>query len=236
MHNGRLFLIPTLLGDEPAAQVLPAGTLEVIHRIEHFIVEEIRTARRFLRKAGVTRALEELSFDIFNEHSRNEEFGDYLTPALIGHDIGLLSEAGTPCIADPGSEIVRLAHEQGIKVIPLAGPSSLLLALMASGFNGQNFAFLGYLPVDRSERTRKIREIERTATEKQQTQIFIETPYRNIQLFEALLQACRDETGLCIATDITGIRGFVTTKTIGEWRRWKPEINKRPSVFLLSGM
>jgi 16S rRNA (cytidine1402-2'-O)-methyltransferase len=236
MNKGKLYLIPTLLGDEPAGQVLPAGTLDIIQRLDHFIVEEIRTARRFLRKAGVTRPLEEISFEIFNEHSRNEEIGDYLAPALNGHDIGLLSEAGTPCIADPGSEIVERAHELGIRVIPLTGPSSLLLALMASGFNGQNFAFVGYLPVDRSERSRKIREIERTAIEKRQTQLFIETPYRNLQLFEALLRTCRDETSLCIATDITGEKGFVLTKTILDWKKSKPDINKRPSVFLLSGM
>ncbi len=233
MAEGKLYLIPTLLGDEPAVQVLPAGTLEVIHRLDHFIVEEIRTARRFLRKAGVTRPLEEISFDIFNEHSRNEDIANYLEPARNGYDLGLLSEAGTPCIADPGSEIVEMAHSIGIVVVPLTGPSSLLLALMASGFNGQSFTFLGYLPVDRTERARTIKEIERIAADKKQTQIFIETPYRNLQLFEALLQTCRDATLLCLATDVTGKNGFILTKSIGEWKKNKPDINKRPTVFLL---
>lgn len=233
MNKGKLYLIPTVLGDEPVNQVLPAGTIAIIHTIDHFIVEEIRTARRFLRKAGVSRPLDDFSFEIFNEHSAKEDISFYLQPALNGISIGLLSEAGTPCIADPGSEIVGMAHREGISVIPLTGPSSLLLTLMASGFNGQNFAFVGYLPVDRSERVKRIKEIERTVFDKDQTQIFIETPYRNNQLLEALLIACHEETRLCIGTDVTSESGFITTKPIREWRTNKPDINKKPTVFLL---
>lgn len=233
MAEGKLYLIPTLIGDGVASDVLPEGTLRLLPQINHFIVEEIRTARRFLRKAGVTRSLDELSFEVFNEHSGKADIEHLLLPAINGMDIGLLSEAGTPCIADPGSEIVEMAHQKGIKAIPLTGPSSILLALMASGFNGQNFAFIGYLPIDRIERAKKIKEIERFARDRNQTQIFIETPYRNIQMFDAILQNCQEETRLCIATDITGVNGFVYTKSIREWRNLKPDIHKKPTVFLI---
>jgi len=233
MKYGRLYLIPTLLGDEPVNRVLPQETIMVINRIEHFIVEEIRTARRFLRKAGITRPLEELSFELFNEHHAKVDITHLLESALNGNDTGLLSEAGTPCIADPGSALVELAHQLNIQVIPLTGPSSLLLALMASGFNGQCFTFLGYLPVDRTDRIKKIKDLERAATEKKQTQIFIETPYRNLQLFEALIQTCHEGTLLCLASDITGNQEFIRTQTILEWRSTKPDIHKKPTVFLI---
>lgn len=233
MVKGKLYLIPSLIGDGRASDVLPAGTLNILPHIDHFIVEELRTARRFLRKAGVTRSLDELSFEIFNEHSVKEDIEHLLAPAMNGKDIGLLSEAGTPCIADPGSEIVEMAHQKGIITIPLTGPSSILLSLMASGFNGQNFAFIGYLPVDRNERSRKIKEVERVARERSQTQIFIETPYRNLQLFDALLQHCQEETRLCIATEITSENGFVFTRSIRNWKTLKPDIHKKPTVFLL---
>lgn len=234
MNKGRLYLIPTLLSEEvEAGEVLPAGTLKILPLIDHYIVEEIRTARRFLRKAGVTRSLDEISFEIFNEHSQRDGIEKMLLPAINGKEIGLLSEAGPPCIADPGSEIVAMAHHLGIEVVPLTGPSSILLALMASGFNGQNFSFVGYLPIDRRDRINRIKELERNSKDRDQTQIFIETPYRNLQLFEALLEVCHEETKICLATNVTGADGFILSKSVRAWRSLTPNIKKRPTVFLL---
>jgi 16S rRNA (cytidine1402-2'-O)-methyltransferase len=207
--------------------------MEVVRGLRHFIVEEIRTARRFLRKAGVAGNLGELDFLVFNEHSDNTDLSPYLEPALQGHDTGIISEAGVPCVADPGSAIVRLAHEKGITVVPLTGPASLLLALMASGFNGQNFLFHGYLPIEQQSRARRIREIEGAAYSKDQTQVFIEVPYRNVQLFQALLGNCREGTLICVATDLTAPAEMIRVKTVKDWKGKVPDINKRPTVFLL---
>ncbi|MEI7982279.1 MAG: SAM-dependent methyltransferase [Bacteroidota bacterium] len=233
MMLGRLFLIPTPLANGPVDLVLPDGTLSVIRQLEIFIVEEVRTARRFLKAAGTIKKIDDLTFLIFNEHSESTNLTHYLDLALEGKDIGLLSEAGLPCIADPGSAIVAQAHNLGIPVVPLTGPSSLMLALMASGFNGQHFAFVGYLPADRINRTRRIKELEETIRKKKQTQLFIETPYRNMQLFEPLMSNCYDETLLCIAANITGEKGLITTKSIREWKKTRPEIHKIPALFLL---
>ncbi len=233
MNKGRLYLIPSPLAEGSVDSVIPEGTLEVIRRLDHFIVEEIRTARRFLIKAAITKTIDELTFMVFNEHTGDAGLYDFLACTASGHDVGLLSEAGVPCVADPGSLIVAAAHELGIKVIPLTGPSSILLALMASGFNGQNFCFSGYLPADKAMRIKKIRDLERTIREKDQTQIFIETPYRNIQLFESLTAVCQENTRLCIATDVSGEQEFIATKPIGSWKRIKPQIHKKPTIFLL---
>lgn len=233
MDKGTLFLIPTSLAEDTAGTVIPEGTLAVVRRLEHFIVEELRTARRFLSKAGTAKPVSELVLSVFNEHSRADDPDQHLAPALSGHDVGLLSEAGAPCVADPGSSIVARAHQHGIRIVPLTGPSSILLALMASGFNGQNFAFLGYLPTDKILRIRRIREIERRMYEADQTQIFIETPYRNLQLFEALVSGCRGETLLCIATDLTGPDEKIQSLSIDDWRHRQPAIHKRPAIFLL---
>ncbi len=233
MNKGRLYLIPTILADGEVASVIPEGTLAVIRRLDHFIVEEIRTARRFLIKAGISKPINDLTFNIFNEHSKEPDLDSYLSCTLSGHDIGLLSEAGVPCVADPGSQIVKAAHELGIRVVPLTGPSSILLAIMASGFNGQNFCFLGYLPSDKAMRLKKIKEIERTIREKDQTQVFIETPYRNLQLFDSLVAVCHEETMLCIATGISGAEEHIESRSIGTWKKTKPEINKKPAIFLL---
>lgn len=213
--------------------VLPEGTLSIIRSLEYFIAEEIRTARRFLIRAGIKKHIDELNFLVFNEHSRDHDIHEYLTAAMQGHDIGLLSEAGVPCVADPGSLIVRVAHRQGIRVVPLTGPSSILLALMASGFNGQNFAFIGYLPADKYLRVKKIRELEKLILEKDQTQIFIETPYRNVQVFESLISVCRPETQLCLATNISGTDEVIKSLSIAEWSAVKPDIRKKPTIFLL---
>jgi 16S rRNA (cytidine1402-2'-O)-methyltransferase len=233
MTKGKLYLIPALLADGSLESVLPEGTLAIIRRLKYFIVEELRTARRFLIKAGIQTPIGELDFMVFNEHTRSEDLDEYLAGAVNGNDIGLLSEAGVPCVADPGSLIVRVAHEHGIRVIPLTGPSSILLALMASGFNGQNFAFLGYLPSDKALLSRKIKELEKTISDKDQTQIFIETPYRNLQLFDALVRICRPETRLCLATDISGASEVIKSQCIADWHGQKPDIHKKPTIFLL---
>ena len=233
MIKGNLYLIPTFISDGNVDLTIPGGTLTVIRMLDHFIVEEIRSARRFLIKAGISKPIDDLIFFVFNEHSKEAVPFEFLACTLEGKHVGLLSEAGVPCVADPGSLIVRTAHELGIRVIPLTGPSSILLALMASGFNGQNFCFLGYVPADKSLRIKKIRELERTAREKDQTQIFIETPYRNLQLFESLISVCREDTQLCIASSVTGADEHIKSKPIAAWRKTKPDINKKPAIFLL---
>jgi 16S rRNA (cytidine1402-2'-O)-methyltransferase len=233
MTKGTLYLIPALLSEGNVDSVLPEGTLGIIRKLESFIVEEIRTARRFLIKSGVQTPIDNLTFQVFNEHSNDQELQEYLSAALEGQDIGLLSEAGVPCVADPGALIVKTAHELGIRVVPLTGPSSILLALMASGFNGQSFAFVGYLPADKLMRARKIKELEKNILEKDQTQIFIETPYRNLHLFETLVGTCRPDTQLCIATDISGSTEMIKTLSVSNWRKIKPDIHKKPAIFLL---
>ena len=233
MIKGTLYLIPALLADGRVESVLPEETINIIRGLSCFIVEEIRTARRFLIRTGIRTPVDEIDFHVFNEHSGDRGLYEYLNPALNGIHTGLLSEAGAPCVADPGSGIVKAAHELGIRVVPLTGPSSILLALMASGFNGQNFAFSGYLPADKLLRTKKIRELERTIAEKDQTQVFIETPYRNMQLFDAIVKTCNPQTLLCLATDLTGAGEVIRSQTVAGWRVQKPDIHKKPTIFLL---
>jgi 16S rRNA (cytidine1402-2'-O)-methyltransferase len=233
MNKGKLYLVPSQLTAGAVDSVIPEGTLAIIRRLDRFIAEEIRTARRFLIRAGITKAIDELTFLEFNEHTKDVNLHDFLSCTAEGHDIGLLSEAGVPCVADPGSLIVAAAHELGIRVIPLTGPSSILLALMASGFNGQNFCFSGYLPADKAMRVKKIRELERTIEMHDQTQVFIETPYRNMQLFDSLVATCRENTLLCIASDVTGENESIVTKTVGAWKKSRPDIHKQPAIFLL---
>ncbi|MCX6267123.1 MAG: SAM-dependent methyltransferase [Bacteroidetes bacterium] len=233
MAKGTLYLLPAPLAEGSVESVLPEGTLLIIRRLEFFIVEELRTARRFLIKAGIQKQIDELNFQVFNEHSNHQDVQDYLAAAMNGHDVGLLSEAGVPCVADPGSVIVGVAHENGIRVVPLTGPSSILLALMASGFNGQNFAFQGYLPAEKVMREKKIKELEKMIIEKGQTQIFIETPYRNQQVFESLVKVCKPDTLLCIATSISGAHETIKSQPIADWYGKKPDIHKKPTIFLL---
>jgi 16S rRNA (cytidine1402-2'-O)-methyltransferase len=234
MKKGTLYLIPTVIGDSVPESVLPAGTLSIILSLRHFIVEESTTGRRLLRKSGYRADFEATTLLVFNEHSGTGNLLDYLEPAMQGNDVGLLSEAGVPCVADPGAAIVEAAHQLGIRVVPLTGPSSILLALMASGFNGQSFTFHGYLPIEKTERARKIRELERTAKEKNQTQVFIETPYRNRQMLAAMAETCSRHTRICIALDLTLESEEILVKTAGEWKGEHPEVHKRPAVFLLS--
>lgn len=234
MNKGILYLIPSLLGESPAANVFPPVNREIISRIKYFIVEEIRTARRFLRKICPEIDIDNLTFTLYNEHSNSTDARDFIETLFKGQDVGIISEAGTPCVADPGSLLVHLAHESGIKVVPLVGPSSLLLALMASGFNGQEFVFHGYLPIDKTARTKRIREIEKEIYQKKQTQVFIETPYRNLQLFQTIIETCHDSTLLCLATSLTTPEERIVTLSVKEWKKKKPDLNRKPTVFLLN--
>lgn len=231
----KLFLIPNLLGDTSWRRVLPEWNAGVITGISCFIVEDLRNARRFLKKIDPLIHVDSLRFFELNKHTTDKEKRDLLQPLLDGTDTGLLSEAGCPGIADPGAEVVRMAHQAGIRVVPLVGPSSILLALMASGLNGQNFAFQGYLPVKSPERTRRIIQLERNALSSGQTQLFIETPYRNNQMVADLLKSCQPDTYLCIAANMTSGEEMILTRTVAEWKKEVPVLDKIPVVFLLGG-
>jgi 16S rRNA (cytidine1402-2'-O)-methyltransferase len=231
-----LYLIPVTLGDSPVSHVIPGFPLEIINKLEHFVVEDLRSARRYLRKAGYKALFDDTEFYLLNEHSKDEELGEIMEVLAGGNSMGILSEAGVPAVADPGAELVALAHKRGIRVIPLVGPSSILMALMGSGMNGQSFCFHGYLPVKNPQRQNRIRQIERDALESSQTQIFMETPYRNNSLLEDILGCCREDTLLCIAADISLKTEFIKTKAVREWKKDIPNLHKRPAVFLLNRM
>jgi 16S rRNA (cytidine1402-2'-O)-methyltransferase len=233
MPQGKLFLIPNTLGESDVRAVLPANIAEVLNSIGEFIVEDERTARRFLKKAGYTGSLDTVILHLLNEHTNPKTISSFLDGLEEGKNIGIISDAGCPAVADPGAVIVKMAHEKNVEVVPVTGPSSIIMALMASGMNGQNFAFTGYLPKEKSDRAKKIKELEQLAVNKDQTQLFIETPYRNIQLFEELLSQCAPSTLLCIACDITLSSEFIRTRSIAEWKKEKPDIHKRPAVFVL---
>ncbi|MCD7916830.1 MAG: SAM-dependent methyltransferase [Tannerellaceae bacterium] len=228
-----LFLIPVTLGDTEHSRVLPKYNREIISGIRHFIVENIRTARRFLKKAIPSLVIDELTFYELNKHTTAEQAAGYLHPLSQGESMGIISEAGCPAIADPGADVVAIAQQKGYTVIPLVGPSSILLAVMASGFNGQSFAFHGYLPIESAERTAMIRKLESRMYAENQTQLFIETPYRNNKLAEELLRTCRPGTRLCIAADITCENEYIKTRTVREWKGKLPDLNKRPAIFLI---
>lgn len=233
MEKGKLYLIPVTLGDSPIDQVIPAFNNQIINEIDVYIVENIKTARRFLKKAGLVKAIDDLTFHELNKRTHESEYATFLKEIENGKNIGILSEAGCPGVADPGAEIVNIAQQKNIKVIPLVGPSSILLALMASGFNGQSFCFNGYLPKEQKERVRKLKDLERAAKSKQQTQLFIETPYRNNHVFEDILKNCFESTKLCIAVDITLPTEQITTKTVADWKKTKIDLHKRPCLFLI---
>lgn len=230
---GTLYLIPVPLGPGDPQAVLPPTVLATLRPLTHFVVEQAKTARAFLKAAGTEAPLQSLQLAELNEHTRREDIAALLEPLQAGHDVGLLSEAGCPAVADPGADLVALAQAQGIRVVPLIGPSSLLLALMASGLNGQRFAFHGYLPARDSERTKAIRDLESESRKRRQTQIFIETPYRNRALFDALLQGCQPGTRLTVATDLTLPGESVLTRSIAAWQKSPPDFERRPTVFLL---
>lgn len=233
MTKGRLYLIPSPIGDCEPSEVIPAPVLELMQDICVYVVEDVRTARRYLSRAGLKGHIDELEFHELNEHSTQADVESLMHIFDGGRDAGLISEAGLPAVADPGAQLAALCHGSGIDVIPMTGPSSIMLALMASGLNGQSFAFLGYLPVKPEERRAALRRAERSSAANGQTQIFIETPYRNDAMLADILQTCRGGTRVCIAADITMPDMFIRTKTVDEWKSCRPAIGKRPCVFLL---
>ena len=230
--KGKLYLIPSPLGEYAPSEVLPAPVLAKIQELKCFVVEELRTARRFLSAAGLKGRIEELSFHTLNEHTPPEEVAA-MAPLFDSGDVGLISEAGLPAVADPGAALVALCHEKGIEVVPLTGPSSLMLALMASGLNGQSFAFRGYLPAKTDERRAALKDVEHLSKQLNQSQIFIETPYRNDALLSDMLKYLQPGTRLCIAADITLPTSFIRTRSIAQWRRESVTVGKRPCVFII---
>jgi 16S rRNA (cytidine1402-2'-O)-methyltransferase len=236
MHQtvkGDLYLVPATLGNKETKHTIPAGISEIVASVQVFIVENLRSARRFLKLLDPSIDIDRLTFYELNEHTPPEVIPSFLEPCTNGSDTAVISEAGVPAVADPGSSVVRLAHERGIRVVPLTGPSSILLALMASGLNGQQFTFHGYLPVKRKERIRMIREVEEISRKTGATQLFMEAPYRNDGLLEDLMATCNRSTLLCIAADITLESEMIRTHPIGQWKRNPPTLHKRPVIFLL---
>lgn len=233
MTKGTLFLIPVPLSDNSAHKSFTAYLGDTINSIGTYIVENEKTARKFLKEAGIKIPQGDLVIHDYGKHKRNDSMVPYFKELMTGKDVGLMSEAGCPGIADPGAEVVLEAHKRGIKVVPLVGPSSILLALMASGFNGQSFTFNGYLPIDKVERGKRIKELEQIAEKKKQTQLFIETPFRNNHLFEDVLKNTAAQTLLCVATNLTGEDEYVKTMSIGQWRQERIDLHKKPTIFLL---
>ncbi|MCF6297209.1 MAG: SAM-dependent methyltransferase [Flavobacteriaceae bacterium] len=230
---GNLYLIPTTLGDNEPLEVLPILVKKIVEKIDYFIVENEKSARRFIKKITPQKLQPSLKIFILDKFTSDLESKAYLDSCLKGHDVGLLSEAGVPAIADPGASIVMLAHQKNVKVIPLVGPSSITMAMMSSGLNGQNFAFNGYLPIDKSERKKTIKELEKISKLKNQSQIFIETPYRNNKLFSDLNNTLTPSTYLCIAVDISLSTEFIKTLSINDWKRQKVDLHKRPCIFII---
>jgi 16S rRNA (cytidine1402-2'-O)-methyltransferase len=232
MKAGKIFLIPVTLGDSDLRKVIPDKVISIIKDLRHFAVEDLRSARRFLKLADKDFPIDESKFFELNEHTNESEIGLIIEPVIKGADVGIMSEAGMPGIADPGAKLVSVAHKKKIRVIPLSGPSSIIMALIASGLNGQNFVFNGYLPVNPAERVSKIRELEKNSR-KGFAQIFMETPYRNQRMLESILATCSNETYLCIGTDITLPDENIRTMKISEWKRNIPQINDHPAIFIL---
>ena len=228
-----LYLIPVTLGDTTIERVLPAYNKAVIQGIRHFIVEDIRSARRFLKKVDSSIDIDALTFYPLNKHTPMEAVASYLQPLQKGEPMGVISEAGCPAVADPGADVVAIAQQKGLKVVPLVGPSSILLSVMGSGFNGQSFAFNGYLPIEPPERAKKLKVLEQRVYTEHQTQLFIETPYRNNKMLEDILHNCRPQTKLCIAANVTCEDEYICTRTIKEWKGKLPDLNKIPCIFLL---
>ena len=228
-----LYLIPVTLGDTAIEKVLPAHNKEVILGIKHFIVEDVRSARRFLKKVERSINIDELTFYPLNKHTSPEDISGYLKPLQAGESMGVISEAGCPAVADPGADVVAIAQRKNLKVVPLVGPSSIILSVMGSGFNGQSFAFHGYLPIDPNERIKRIKALEGRIYTENQTQLFIETPYRNNKMMEDIVKNCRPTTKLCIAANITCEDEYIKTKTVKEWQGKLPDLSKIPCIFLI---
>lgn len=234
MSKGKLYMIPTTLGDSDVEKILPRSVKETIHQLDEFIVENSKTARAFLKLMEIPTPQNQLKLHILNKHTEPQDLHSFLNTCRQGKDIGLISEAGCPGVADPGAEIANIAHKEDIQIIPLVGPSSILLSLMASGMNGQSFAFNGYLPIDKLDVKKKLKDLERISRSHNQTQMFIETPYRNNKLIDTLHQSLQSNTKLCIACDISLNTEYIKTKTIGEWKKTaKPDLHKRPCIFLI---
>lgn len=231
--KGKLFLIPTTLGENEPLEVLPISIKRAIEEIDYYIVENEKSARRFIKKISPRKPQPSLLIEVLNKFTETEVIPTFLQPCLEGHNIGVLSEAGCPGIADPGADVVRIAHQKNIQVVPLVGPSSIVMAMMASGLNGQNFAFNGYLPIDAAERKKTIKSLEKKSIDLGQSQIFIETPYRNDKLLAELLKTLSINTQLCIACDITLSTEFIVTKKISEWKKTALDLNKRPTIFIV---
>lgn len=231
--KGKLYLIPTTLGDSPPLEVLPISIKRAIETIDYYVVENEKTARHFIKKLSPRKSQPSLHLFTLNKFTEATEIPSFLEPCLSGLDMGILSEAGCPGIADPGAAVVQLAHQKHIQVVPLVGPSSILLALMASGLNGQNFAFNGYLPIESGDRRKEIKRLEKKSREEQQSQIFIETPYRNNKLLEELQKSLTPNTRVCVACDLTLGTEFISTKTAFEWKNEKVDLHKRPAIFII---
>ncbi|MBQ0020647.1 MAG: SAM-dependent methyltransferase [Bacteroidales bacterium] len=230
-----LYLIPVTLGDTPIEQVLPSYNHDIIMQIRHFIVEDIRSARRFLRKVDREFPIDDSTFMEMGKHADSKQFSQYLEPLRKGQSIGVISEAGCPAVADPGADVVAIAQREGLQVIPLVGPSSMILAVMSSGLGGQSFAFNGYLPVDPADRSKKLKMLEARAWNEGQTQLFIETPYRNMKMFQSLLASLRPQTRMCIAAGITTPDEWIRTLTIEKWKKQQlPDLSKVPAIFLIN--
>ena len=228
-----LYLLPVTLGDTELNTVLPAYNIEIIQGIKHFIVEDVRSARRFLKKVDREFDIDSLSFYPLNKHTSAEDISGCLEPLLAGQSMGVISEAGCPAVADPGADVVAIAQRKNLKVVPLVGPSSIILSVMGSGFNGQSFAFHGYLPIEPGERVKRIKQLEQRIYSENQTQLFIETPYRNHKMVDDLLQNCRPQTKLCIAANLTCEGEYIKTRAISEWKGKVPDLSKIPCIFLL---
>ena len=226
-------MLPVTLGDTPIDKVLPQYNREVIAGIRHFIVEDLRSARRFLRAVDPQFDIDGSQFFELNKHTSPQDISGYLRPLCDGKSMGVISEAGCPAVADPGADVVAIAQRKGLKVVPLVGPSSIILSVMASGFNGQSFAFNGYLPIKPEERAKKLRQLEQRIYNEEQTQLFIETPYRNGKMIEDIIKNCRPTTKLCIAANLTCDDEYVRTKTVKDWRGKVPDLSKIPCIFLL---
>jgi 16S rRNA (cytidine1402-2'-O)-methyltransferase len=230
---GRLFLVPVTLGESELEALVPPGVQQCARALEYFVAENPKSARAYLKQVGTAKPLQELHIATLDEHTPDADIAGLAAPLLAGHDVGVMSEAGCPGVADPGAKLVRYAHQHGIRVVPLVGPSSILLALMASGLNGQNFAFHGYLPVADADRERTLRELEKQSRRLNQTQIFIETPYRNGKLLRSILGACAGGTLLCVAADITLAGEDIRTRSVAAWKKNPPQLDRRPALFLL---
>lgn len=228
-----LYLLPVTLGDTAIEKVLPSYNKEIILGIKYFIVEDVRSARRFLKKVDRDINIDELSFYPLNKHTSPEDISGYLKPLIDGDSMGVISEAGCPAVADPGADVVAIAQRKNLKVVPLVGPSSIILSVMGSGFNGQSFAFHGYLPIEPGERQKRLKELEQRIYSEHQTQLFIETPYRNNKMMEDILKACRPQTKLCIAANITCEGEYIKTRTVKEWKGKLPDLTKVPCIFLI---